>query len=114
MPKNRPSAHEQYVIEQLRMFDNRTSFALFEGSAHFRVLEKMGLLEPRVTMIRLMYGLDRGDAAFEVTEDHRLEGIPHHIHGALRGVFLPEDVLDAADAPPWEAHNLRRTRRAST
>ena len=109
-----PADMDAYVTEQLSLYNGRETFALFQGSEPFHALRRLCLLEPRITMIRLMFNSFRGDEGYEITEEFQLEGIPHHIHGALAGIFSPEEILDAKDAPKWEVHNTRRTHMHTT
>lgn len=113
MAKNRPSADERYVREQLEQFDNRSSFALFRGSVHYRVLQRLEVLIPGFTVIRLKLGDGRFDQHYQVTDDFSLEGMQAEAHSGVEGIFTPEALLDG-DVPSWEAHNLRRSPPAST
>ena len=75
---------------------------LFHGSEHFYLFKAAGALTIRVTVIRLMWGIGN-DEAFTVVEECKLEGMDDvAVHTARSGIFTPEELLDATDAPRFE------------
>ena len=94
------------IEEYLRIFHSSSASPLFRGVESFYELRNKGLLLPRWSMIRLMWGLDREDEHFDVTEEYRLEGIQAPAHSGREGIFAPETLL--TKRVKWEAQRLLR------
>lgn len=82
----------------------RHTFPLFKGLEHFELLRDKGWLAPRISIIRLMWNVGRGDGHFQVTEDFKLEGIENPAHGGEPGIHEPAVLF--RNSPPFEAHHL--------
>lgn len=69
------------------------------------MMKEKGWLQPRISIIRLMWNMGRSDEHFVVTEDHQLAGI-HDApdHAGRPGVHDPQKVL--TEGPNWEVHHL--------
>lgn len=91
--------------EYLRTHDGYNAFPLFKGIDDFEMLRQQGWLEPRISVIRLMYNVGRDDGHYVVTEDFKLEGLQANAHSGDEGIFEPAELLK--DAPPFEGHHLR-------
>ncbi len=85
-----------------------TSFPLFKGYKHYKMLWDKGYLEPGVSVVRIMWNVGRGDAHFGVLGQFELEGVENAHHGGEPGKHDPRKLL-ARNCPPWEALHLART-----
>jgi hypothetical protein len=92
------------LAEYLETHDGHSCFPLFKGLGDFQLLKDEGWLEPRISIIRLMWNVGRGDEHFFVTDEFYLEGIENDHHGGRAGIHTPENIFKKA--PPFEAHHL--------
>ncbi len=83
--------------------DGLLAFSLFRGFDQFEMLRKEGWLGPRITIIRLMWNVGRGDEHFEVTDNFQLLGLEAQAHAGREGVHDPQKVLE--EGPCFEVHN---------
>ncbi len=91
----------------LQKHDGTTTTSMFYGVEHFNLLREQEWFLPGMSSIRLMWNTGRDDEYFIVDENYHLVGQSHlDAHAGREGVFRPEDLL-TADAPPFEAHQLR-------
>jgi hypothetical protein len=95
--------------EYLKAHNGFTCMPLFKGYGQYKMLWDKGYLQPRVSVIRLMWNVGRGDEHFIVTKDNRLEGCTGlEFHSGRPGIHDPKVVLSARNCPVWEAQHLNR------
>jgi len=95
--------------EYLQTHNGRTAFPLFRGIKYFTIMKKRGWLEPRWTIVRLLWNTGRGDEHFFVTENFQLEGMEGPAHSGREGIHAPSKILKM-DGPLWEIYNLMMRR----
>jgi len=77
---------------------------LFLGSQPYKELLKRGVLEPGISGVRLMWSHGRSDEHFLIDDEGNLEGCDELCaHAGRKGIYTSEEILDAEDAPCWEA-----------
>jgi hypothetical protein len=91
--------------DYLGIHDGLSSFPLFKGYEHFRMLKDRGFFLPCYSVIRVMYNIGRGDEHYLVTDDFQLEGVEVNVHAGKAGTHDPKKLLSGR-CPPWEAQNL--------
>ena len=79
-----------------------STFSRFKGFEHFEMLRKEGWLAPRISVIRLMWNVGRGDEHFGITPDYKLEGMSAPEHGGRSGISEPRVVSE--EGPCFEVH----------
>lgn len=95
--------------EYLTTHNGRSAFPLFRGLKYFNVMKERGWLEPRWTIVRLMWNSFRGDEHFIVTEDFQLEGMEGPAHSGREGIHAPSKILKM-NGPRWEIQHLMMRR----
>ena len=85
------------IIKYLKIHDGFQVHPLFEGYEQFEFLKSQNLLVPRITTIRLMWNIGRGDEHFDITEDFKLEGILLNAHSGRPGIHDPKEILQIKD-----------------
>lgn len=84
-----------------------SSFALFKGYNHYKLLWNREYLEPNISVIRLMWNFGRDDEHFLVLGEYEIQGLSDlPAHPGREGTFDPRRLLEERDCPYWEAHNL--------
>ena len=97
------SAKRDGPLEQyFETHDGSSACSLFQGYDQFEMLKKEGWLGPRLTIIRLMCNVGRGDEHFEITDDFQLLGLEANAHSGREGVHDPKKVLE--EGPCFEVH----------
>ncbi len=86
-------------------FDNIGTFRQFKGVDQFNMLWERGYLVPKLSCIRLMYNLGRGDECYAVIGQNMLGGLDAGYHAGRAGRHQVRYVL-TKNAPPFEALHL--------
>lgn len=97
-------AHDGSLEEYFKTHDGSFAFPLFKGFDHFELLRKEGWLGPRMSIIRLMWNVGRGDEHFMVTDEFKLEGLVAEAHSGREGIHEPAELFKGA--PPFEAQHV--------
>ncbi len=93
------------LAKYLSKHDGTGVYSLFLGYEWFERLRDEEYLVPRMSIIRIMWNIGRGDEHFLVTEDFKLQGmsVPHH--EGQPGLHEHKKLLKKK-GPPWEAQDL--------
>ena len=94
---------KQYLIES---HSNGMVSPTFKGYESFEQLWDLGVVTPKITSIRLMFNIGRGDENYIVADKEHLEGIVVNAHPGQEGLHNTEEILTKTKADYWEVSML--------